>query len=348
VNAPPALHDLLALAVQRGASDLHLSAGLPPLLRVDGELSPLDIAPLSPDAVHTLLDGSMDAHQKQAHAAHSECDFAFEVAGLARFRANVFWQARGPAAAFRVLANTLPTLDALAAPPVVRELLDLRHGLILTTGPTGSGKSTTLAAMLDHLNRTRRAHILTIEDPIEFIHTPRACLIQQREVGRDTASFQHGLRAALREDPDVILVGELRDADTIALALTAAETGHLVLASLHTGTAAKAVDRIIDAFPAGDKPMVRSMLSETLRAVIAQVLPRRIGGGRVAAWEILRGTPAVANLIREDKLAQVVSAIQSGQRYGMQTLEQSLHTLVASGQIAPDEARRHSRQGVRE
>jgi len=348
VNAPPALRDLLALAVQRGASDLHLSAGLPPLLRVDGELSPLDVAPLSPDAVHALLDGILDARQREMHAARGECDFAFEVAGLARFRANVFWQARGPSAALRVLANTLPTLDALAAPPVVRELLTTTHGLILTTGPTGSGKSTTLAAMLDHLNRTRHVHILTIEDPIEFIHTPRGCLIQQREIGRDTASFQHGLRAALREDPDVILVGELRDADTIALALTAAETGHLVLASLHTGTAAKAVDRIIDAFPAGDKPMVRSMLSETLRAVIAQVLPRRIGGGRIAAWEILRGTPAIANLIREDKLAQVISAIQSGQRYGMQTLEQSLQTLVDTGQIAFDEARRHSRQGMRE
>jgi len=346
VSTPFALAELLTLAVQRGASDLHLSAGLPPLLRVDGELSPLDAAPLSPDDVLTLLDGSMDSHQRATHAARRECDFAFDIPGLARCRANVFWQARGPSAALRLLTNTLPTLDVLTAPEVIRKLLDTTHGLILTTGPTGSGKSTTLAAMLDHLNRTRHAHILTIEDPIEFIHSPRKCLIQQREIGRETESFHSGLRAALREDPDVILVGELRDADTIALALTAAETGHLVLASLHTGSAAKAVDRMIDAFPAGDKPMVRSMLSETLRAVIAQVLPRRIGGGRVAAWEVLRGTPAVANLIREDKLAQMVSAIQSGQRHGMQTLAQSLQNLVDAGQIAADEAQRYSRPGI--
>jgi len=340
------LTQLLQHAITSGASDLHLSSGLPPLLRVDGALQRLDAPALSDADIHALMQDVMPGPLGQAHADRRESDFAFEIPGLARFRANVFRQSRGLAAALRVLPSALPELDALGAPPIVRELAERPHGLILITGPTGSGKSTTLAALLDHINRTRPAHIITIEDPVEFIHTPQQSLIQQRELHRDTQSFQHGLRAALREDPDVIVVGELRDAPTIQLALTAAETGHLVLASLHTSTAAKAVDRIIDAFPAGDKPMVRGMLSESLRAVIAQVLPKRIGGGRVAAFEIMLATPAIANLIREDKPAQMYSAIQSGQRHGMQTLDQSLHTLLQRGVIPVDEARRYARDAT--
>jgi len=334
---------LLQHAITCGASDLHLSTGLPPMLRVDGELQGLDAPPLNEADIRALMQDVIPVHLHQHPGEGHESDFAFEIPELARFRANLFRQQRGPAAALRILPSTLPDLDALGAPPILRELTQRPHGLVLMTGPTGSGKSTTLAAMLDHLNHTRRAHIISIEDPVEFIHTPQQSLIQQRELHRDTLSFQHGLRAALREDPDVIVVGELRDAPTIQLALTAAETGHLVLASLHTSSAAKAVDRIIDAFPAGDKPMVRGMLSESLRAVIAQVLPKRTGGGRIAAFEIMLATPAIANLIREDKPAQMYSAIQSGQHHGMQTLDQSLNTLLQRGLISADEARRYAR-----
>jgi len=337
------LSQLLQYAMTRGASDVHLSSGLPPVLRVDGELQRLDAPPLDDADIHALMREVMPESLRAAHTDGRESDFAFEIPGLARFRANLFRQARGLAAALRVLPSALPDLDALGAPPILRELTQRPHGLILITGPTGSGKSTTLAALLNHINQTRRAHIISIEDPVEFIHTPQQSLIQQRELHRDTESFQHGLRAALREDPDVIVVGELRDPATIQLALTAAETGHLVLASLHTSTAAKAVDRIIDAFPAGDKPMVRGMLSESLRAVIAQVLPRRIEGGRIAAFEIMLATPAIANLIREDKPAQMYSAIQSGQRHGMQTLDQSLSALLQRGVIARAEAARYAR-----
>jgi len=336
-----ALSRLLERAIHERASDLHLSTGQPPLLRVDGELQRLDAPTLTEADVHALMQGVIPEHLQPKDGCES--DFAFDIPGLARFRANVFRQQRGLAAALRVLPSALPELDALGAPPILRELLERPHGLILVTGATGSGKSTTLAAMLDQINRTRHAHVITIEDPVEFIHTPRQSLIQQRELHRDTRSFQHGLRAALREDPDVIVVGELRDAPTIQLALTAAETGHLVMASLHTSAAAKAVDRIIDAFPAGDKPMVRGMLSESLRAVIAQVLPKRIGGGRIAAFEIMLATPAIANLIREDKPAQMYSAIQSGQRHGMQTLDQALQVLLQRGLISRGEAARYAR-----
>jgi len=337
------LSQLLQHAITCGASDLHLSTGLPPILRVDGDLHRVDAPPLTDADIHALMRGVMPAHLPADSTGARESDFAFEIQGLARFRANLFRQARGLAAAVRVLPATLPELDALNAPPILGELTTRPHGLILVTGPTGSGKSTTLAALLGHINHTRRAHIISIEDPIELIHPSHQCLIQQRELHRDTLSFEHGLRAALREDPDVIVVGELRDAPTIQLTLTAAETGHLVLASLHTGTAPKAVERIIDAFPAGDKPMVRTMLSESLNAVIAQRLPKRIGGGRVAAFEIMLATPAIANLIREDKPAQMYSVIQSGGRHGMQTLDQSLHALQQRGLIAPEEARRHAR-----
>jgi len=334
------LTQLLQHAITCGASDLHLSSGLPPILRVDGELQHLDAPLLTEADIRTLIQTVIPEHLLSLHGEGHETDFAFELTGLARFR---FRQERGLSAALRILPSTLPDLDALNAPPILRELTLRPHGLILITGPTGSGKSTTLAAMLAHINHSRRAHIITIEDPVEFIHTPQQSLIQQRELHRDTPSFQHGLRAALREDPDVIVVGELRDAPTIQLALTAAETGHLVLASLHTSSAAKAIHRIIDAFPTGDKPMVRTMLSESLGAVIAQVLPKRTGGGRIAAFEIMLATPAIANLIREDKPAQMYSAIQSGQRHGMQTLDQSLHGLWQRGLIPVDEARRYAR-----
>jgi len=336
---------LLQQAITSGASDLHLSAGLPPMLRVDGDLQHLDAPSLDSSTVHALLHGMIPAHLHAQYEAGQECDFAFEIPGLARFRANVFQQQRGLGAALRVLPATLPDLHALHAPPILHELAQRRYGLILVTGATGSGKSTTLAAMLGHLNQSRRAHVITIEDPVEYLHAPHQCLIQQRELHRHTASFEHGLRAALREDPDVIVVGELRDAATIRLALTAAETGHLVLASLHSNSAANAVGRIIDAFPAGDKPMVRTMLAQSLCAVIAQVLVKRNGGGRVAAFEIMLATPAIQNLIREDKPAQMYSALQSGQRHGMQTLDQSLHALLQQGLITAAEARHHARDG---
>jgi len=337
------LTQLLQHAITCGASDVHLSSGLPPILRVDGQLQPLDTPALIETDIQTLIQTIIPEHLRSPHSQGRETDFAFEFPGLARLRANIFRQERGLSAALRILPSALPDLEALNAPPILREIIQRSHGLILVTGPTGSGKSTTLAALLAHINHPRRAHIITIEDPVEFIHTPQQSLIQQRELHRDTQSFQHGLRAALREDPDVIVVGELRDAPTIQLALSAAETGHLVLASLHTSSAANAVHRIIDAFPTGDKPMVRTMLSESLCAVVAQVLPKRVAGGRIAAFEIMLATPAIANLIREDKPAQMYSAIQSGQRYGMQTLDQSLHSLWQRELISAAEARRYAR-----
>ena len=327
--------ELLARAVQRGASDLHLSAGQPPLLRIDGELLAMELPALSPAQALALAHSAMDDRQRQDYERGLEVDFAYELGGLGRFRVNAFRHSRGAGAVFRVIPPRLRSLESLAAPAVLRELLAQPQGLILVTGPTGSGKSTTLAAMVDQLNRSERGHILTIEDPIEFVHAPQR---SQREVHRDTHGFGEALRSALREDPDYILVGELRDLETIRLALTAAETGHLVFATLHTASAAKSVDRIVDVFPAAEKAMVRSMLSESLRAVIAQALLKRIGGGRVAAYEVLVATPAVRHLIREDKVAQIYSAIQTGQQHGMQTLDQSLLELVRRGWVAQPEA----------
>ncbi|HFC29859.1 MAG TPA: type IV pilus twitching motility protein PilT, partial [Oceanospirillales bacterium] len=268
-----------------------------------------------------------------------EIDFSFEIPGLARFRVNAYNQNRGCAAVFRTIPTEILTLEDLNCPPIFKELISVPRGLILVTGPTGSGKSTTLAAMIDYINKNEHGHILTIEDPIEFVHTSNKCLINQREVFRDTQSFSKSLKSALREDPDIILVGELRDLETIELALTAAETGHLVFGTLHTSSAAKTIDRIIDVFPAGEKPMVRSMLSESLRAVIAQTLLKRVGGGRVAAHEIMVGIPAIRNLIREDKVAQMYSSIQTGQSYGMQTLDQCLLDLVKKGVVTRQAAR---------
>ena len=335
--------ELLAASVSQGASDLHLSAGLAPRMRVDGEVLPLDWPVLSATQVADLLSPILHKHQQKDFETSLETDFSFDLPGVARFRANVFCQHRGLGAVFRAIPSRVQSLEALGLGDIFRRIAELPRGLVLVTGATGSGKSTTLAAMVDYLNSTRQQHILTLEDPIEFVHEPRKALISQRQVHRDTHSFSTALRSALREDPDVILVGELRDLETIRLALTAAETGHLVFGTLHTTSAAKTVDRLVDVFPAGEKAMVRSMLSESLQAVVSQVLVRKIGGGRVAAHEIMLGTPAIRNLIREDKVAQMVSAIQTGGALGMKTLDMSLKALVSEGVISQEEARGKAR-----
>lgn len=331
--------ELLAFGVKNRASDLHLSAGMPPMIRVDGEIRRINVPALEHRTVHTLVYDIMNDRQRKEFEEIHESDFSFEIPGLARFRANVYDQDRGMAAVFRTIPSEILTLEDLGAPKIFYDLTHEPRGLILVTGPTGSGKSTTMAAMIDAKNREEYGHILTVEDPIEFVHQPKKCLINQRELHRHTQSFTNALRAALREDPDTILVGEMRDRETISLALTAAETGHLVFGTLHTNSAAKTIDRIIDVFPAAEKPMVRSMLSESLQAVISQTLLKKVGGGRVAAWEIMRGTPAIRNLIREDKVAQMYSAIQTGQAQGMQTLDQALMALVKQGAITNDQAR---------
>lgn len=335
--------ELLAASVRLRASDLHLSAGLAPMLRVDGDVWPLDWPVLAPTQVAELLSPLLNNHQQKDFETSLETDFAFELPEVARFRVNVFQQHRGMGAVFRTIPSTVQSLENLGLGEVFRRIADLPHGLVLVTGPTGSGKSTTLAAMIDYLNTHRRQHILTLEDPIEFVHQPKNALINQRQVHRDTHSFSNALRSALREDPDVILVGELRDLETIRLALTAAETGHLVFGTLHTTSAAKSVDRVVDVFPAGEKAMVRSMLSESLQAVVSQVLVRKISGGRVAAHEIMLGTPAIRNLIREDKVAQMYSAIQTGGALGMKTLDMSLKELVSQGLISREHAREKAR-----
>lgn len=331
--------ELLAFSVKHNASDLHLSAGLPPMIRVDGDIRRINVPELEHKVVHALVYDIMNDKQRKDFEEFFETDFSFEIPGLARFRVNAFNQDRGASAVFRTIPSKILTLDDLGCPGTFRDIVDVPRGLVLVTGPTGSGKSTTLAAMMDYKNDNDYAHILTIEDPIEFVHTSKKCLINQREVHRDTLGFAEALRSALREDPDIILVGELRDLETIRLALTAAETGHLVFGTLHTSSAAKTIDRIIDVFPAGEKSMVRSMLSESLRAVIAQTLLKKIGGGRTAAWEIMIGTPAIRNLIREDKVAQMYSAIQTGQAVGMQTLDQHLQEIVRKGMISRLDAR---------
>ena len=335
---------LLTAALTHQASDLHLSAGMPPMLRVHGEMQTMDLPALNADAVRQLLAQATSAEQQQALAAALELDFALALPGLGRFRVNAFLQSRGAAAVFRCIPSEAPTLAALGVPEVAAELALRPRGLVLVTGPTGSGKSSTLAAMLSHYLRSRRGHVITVEDPIEFVHAPGQGLVNQRELGRHTHSFSAALRAALREDPDVILVGELRDLDTIRLALTAAETGQLVLGTLHTASATKAVDRIIDVFAAHDKDMVRSMLSESLEGVVAQTLCRTADGtGRVAAHEVMLGTPAIRNLIREGKVAQMYSTLQTGASQGMQTLDQSLAELVRRQRITAAEARLHAK-----
>ena len=325
--------ELLAFSVKNKASDLHLSAGLPPMIRVDGDIRRIDVPPLDTKEVHNLVYDIMNDKQRRDYEEFLECDFSFELPGLARFRVNAFNQNRGSAAVFRTIPSKILTLADLGCPKFFQEVTRHSRGLILVTGPTGSGKSTTLAAMIDYVNSNDYAHILTIEDPIEFVHESKKCLINQREVHRDTLGFNDALRSALREDPDVILVGEMRDLETIRLALTAAETGHLVFGTLHTSSAAKTIDRIIDVFPATEKSVIRSMLSESLQAVISQALLKKVGGGRTAAWEIMVGTPAIRNLIREDKVAQMFSAIQTGRRDGMMTLDQHLQQLVEKGMV---------------
>ncbi|GAC30822.1 type IV pilus twitching motility protein PilT [Brumicola pallidula] len=332
------INELLAFSVSNRASDLHLSAGLPPIIRVDGEMRRLNINELTHEEVHELIFSIMNDKQRKEYEENLECDFSFEIKDLSRFRVNAFMQNRGAAAVLRTIPSDILTLDQLGAPEIFKQIINQPTGIILVTGATGSGKSTTLAAMVDHINTHKREHILTIEDPIEFVHKNKMCVMNQREVHRDTHSFNNALRSALREDPDVILVGELRDLETIRLAISAAETGHLVFGTLHTNSAPKTIDRIIDVFPAEEKSMVRSMLSESLRAVISQTLLKKVGGGRVAAHEIMIGIPAIRNLIREDKVPQMYSVIQTGHQHGMQTMDQCLQRLVAMGVISANDA----------
>ena len=331
---------LLAFSVKNGASDLHLSAGLPPMIRVDGDVRRINVDPMDHELVHGMVYDIMNDKQRKAYEEYFETDFSFEIPGLARFRVNAFNQNRGAGAVFRTIPSKILTLEELKAPKIFEDISNTPRGIVLVTGPTGSGKSTTLAGMINYINENHYGHVLTIEDPIEFVHESKKCLINQREVHRDTLGFSEALRSALREDPDVILVGEMRDLETIRLALSAAETGHLVFGTLHTSSAAKTIDRIVDVFPAAEKEMVRSMLSESLRAVISQTLMKKIGGGRVAAHEIMLGTPAIRNLIRENKIAQMYSAIQTGQSIGMQTLDQNLQEMLNKGLISKDEARK--------
>ena len=331
--------ELLAFGVKNRASDLHLSAGLPPMIRVDGDVRRINVPALDHTTVHDLVYDIMNDKQRKDYEEFLECDFSFEIPGLARFRVNAFNQNRGAGAVFRTIPSEILSLEDLKAPEIFKSISDYPRGVVLVTGPTGSGKSTTLAAMVNHKNETEYGHILTIEDPIEFVHQSKKCLVNQREVHRDTLGFNEALRSALREDPDVILVGEMRDLETIRLALSAAETGHLVFGTLHTSSAAKTIDRIVDVFPGEEKDMVRAMLSESLRAVISQSLLKKVGGGRVAAHEIMIGTPAIRNLIRENKIAQMYSSIQTGQQYGMQTLDQCLQGMVAKNMVTRQEAR---------
>ena len=331
---------LLAFGVKQGASDLHLSAGLPPMIRVDGDIRRINVPEMDHKQVHDMLYDIMSDKQRKDFEEFLETDFSFEIPGLARFRVNAFNHNRGAGGVFRTIPSKILSLEDLGAPAIFKDISEYPRGIVLVTGPTGSGKSTTLAGMVDYKNDTEYGHILTVEDPIEFVHQSKKCLVNQREVHRDTMGFNEALRSALREDPDTILVGEMRDLETIRLALSAAETGHLVFGTLHTSSAAKTIDRIVDVFPAAEKSMVRSMLSESLKAVISQTLMKKIGGGRVAAHEIMIGTPAIRNLIREDKIAQMYSAIQTGQSLGMQTLDQNLKQILAQGLVAKEEAKK--------
>ena len=334
------ISELLAFVVKNKASDLHLSSGLPPMIRVHGDVRRINLPAMEHKDVHSMMYDIMNDGQRKFYEENLECDFSFAIPNLARFRVNAFVQQRGAAAVMRTIPSKILSLEDLKAPKIFGTIADQPRGMVLVTGPTGSGKSTTLAAMVNHKNEEEYGHILTVEDPIEFVHESKKCLINQREVGPHTLSFANALRSALREDPDVILVGEMRDLETIRLAMTAAETGHLVFGTLHTSSAAKTIDRIIDVFPAEEKEMVRAMLSESLRAVISQTLLKtKDGTGRVAAHEIMIGTPAIRNLIREAKVAQMYSAIQTGQNFGMQTLDQNLLELVKRNIVSNDEAR---------
>lgn len=334
--------ELLGFGVEQGASDCHLSAGEPPMIRIDGDLKKLDYPPLSREEAHALVYDIMNDVQRKNFEEFHECDFSFELGQVARFRVNVFMQRKGEGAVFRTIPTKILTLEELGMPPILKQFCEKEKGLILVTGPTGSGKSTTLAAMIDYLNTTFEGHILTVEDPIEFVHPSKKCLVNQRELGPHTLSFSNALRAALREDPDVILVGEMRDLETIQLALTAAETGHIVFGTLHTSSAPKTVDRIIDVFPPVQQAQIRAQFAESVEAVITQTLLKKKGGGRVAALEILTGTTAVRNLIREGKIHQIPGTMQVSQKDGMQTMDMALTNLVTRGLVTREEAQSKS------
>ncbi len=334
----PAIDTLLKAMVEAGASDLHLTCGEPPRVRVDGSMKKLAPSPLDLDTLRQLLQQIAPVGNWTEFEETKDTDFAYEIRGLARFRANYFRDMTGPGAVFRQIPTKILTAEQLGLPPAILELCTLHKGLVLVTGPTGSGKSTTLAAMIDHINATRDDHIITIEDPVEFVHPNKRCLINQRELGTHTRSFHTALRAALREDPDIILVGELRDLETVAIALEMAETGHLVFGTLHTTTAAQTVDRVVDQFPADQQEQIRTILSSTLKGVISQTLLKKKLGGRVAALEILLITNAVANYIREGKAHQIPMAMQTGKKLGMQDLGGALLELVREGLVTPAEA----------
>ncbi|MFK7839973.1 MAG: type IV pilus twitching motility protein PilT [Bdellovibrionales bacterium] len=334
------LTQLLAFTLQNDASDLHLSAGSPPVIRSSGILKRVKADPLSSDDIRTMLYSVMTEDQRAEYEKNLEIDFAIALGEKARFRVNGFTTRLGASAVFRTIPTEVPLMSDLGLPPVMRRFAELEKGIVLITGPTGSGKSTTLASMINHINMNHPKHILTIEDPVEFFHKSQKSLINHREVGTDTNSFSRALKSALREDPDVILVGEMRDYETISLALTAAETGHLVFGTLHSNSAAKTIDRVIDVFPTGDKEMVRAMLASSIQGVVAQTLLRKDGGGRVGAFEILVGTNAVRNLIRENQIPQMYSMMQTGSRYGMITMEDCVNDLLEAGIIDRDEARR--------
>lgn len=332
---------LLRFAIQNNASDLHLSPLNAPIIRVHGDLKRIKADPLQSEDIRTMLYSVMTEDQRADFEREMELDFAVAYGEKARFRVNAFTTRTGTAAVFRSIPSLVPTMEELELPPVMRRFADLEKGLVLVTGPTGSGKSTTLASLINHINENEGRHIITVEDPVEFFHTSKKSLVNHRELGADTKSFARALKSVLREDPDVILVGEMRDYETIALALTAAETGHLVFGTLHSNSAAKTIDRIIDAFPTGDKEMIRAMLASSLQGVVAQTLLKKTGGGgRIGAFEILVGTNAVRNLIRENQVAQLYSMIQTGSRYGMLTMEDAINALLEQGVVDKDEARR--------
>ena len=333
---------LLAFGVEQGASDCHLSAGEPPMIRIHGDLKKLDHPPLTREEAHALVFDIMNDAQRKAFEETHECDFSFEMGAVARFRVNVFMQRKGEGAVFRTIPTKILTLEQLEMPAILKQLCDKEKGLILVTGPTGSGKSTTLAGMVDYLNESFEGHILTVEDPIEFVHQSKKCLVNQRELGLHTNSFANALRAALREDPDAILVGEMRDLETIQLALTAAETGHIVFGTLHTSSAPKTVDRIIDVFPPSQQAQIRAQFAESIEAVITQTLLKKKGGGRVAALEIMTGTTAVRNLVREGKIHQIPGTMQVSQKDGMQTMDMALQNLVSRGLVSKEEAQSKS------
>lgn len=333
---------LLAFGVEQGASDCHLSSGEPPMMRIHGDLKKLDHPPLTKEEVHAMVYDIMNDGQRKLFEEIHDIDFSFEMGDVARFRVNVFLQRKGEGAVFRTIPTKILTLEQLGMPPILKQLCDKEKGLVLVTGPTGSGKSTTLAAMIDHLNESFEGHILTIEDPIEFVHQSKKCLVNQRELGPNTHSFANALRAALREDPDIILVGEMRDLETIQLALTAAETGHLVFGTLHTSSAPKTVDRVIDVFPPNQQAQIRAQFAESIEAVMTQTLLKKKGGGRVAALEIMTGTTAVRNLIREGKIHQIPGTMQVSQKDGMQTMDMALVDLVNRNLVTKEEAQSRS------